>query len=572
MTLPQKTQLWAGEMKRRLGWILAVKAGKKLPGLEDMMKEIDVPALGKIRTIDWEKVSKDFSDLDDHSVQFADRRRVAEALYHELHHRYGFEQALHLGLYSLWPHELLDATCASQALANYAVAKECGLNPQILEFTGFRKRGDRFSGGHSFILTDVGEKDPWIIDQSYRILGPAEFDTQSLRVRNRARGKEKEEEYEYLVRDIYSEDEYTQRMEYQRSPAGAASMLVGGQRLGFPEFDRWKSKKPVPTMAWFVAYDPDSRTLSTLVGIDRPLIQKRGLESRTVLTPAGGIVEDRIIGYFFSQQGWVSFLDSIPIISLPVAEISPLLKGLSDLGVPDQLEFETYAMAAMEKPEDDCMKALAKAARESYRTMQTTRFGIGVRKIALAEALYQQARGQAPFVFSERTREHALTSMGDDPNIADLLRAQQYLARHKKTQRRIEHGQANIRYQRRGGRVHMLVLEPLRREDPAVQEFLSAEGPVEKLAQMLRDKPLFYDEAVDRVLFARRQLAPYASSLSSLEAHATTIFGSNISLATEKGYARIFAEFLGHAANAWPHLRLEEHRNDILKKVREYRP
>ncbi|MBI1969369.1 hypothetical protein HYS48_01630 [Candidatus Woesearchaeota archaeon] len=565
-SFPEATKAWAQQMKERVGLAIHVhkNQGKIPKALEELLETKD-----KAKVIP--SLPRELQEIVRNPELFTDKKLVAEVIYTELTHRYSFIEALERGIYAPWPHELSEVTCASQALVNFVVEQVCGLDPELWEFGGFQPKGRTHFGGHSLTLVDVGEKHPWVIDQSMELLGPVTWKGNTLTIVNKSKG-DKAEEYTFVCADQYDEASYAERMAYQRSPEGSASMLLNGQRLGLPEIDAWKTKEPL-RVPWFLRYDHDARSIITLMGFERPLMQKRGLDLCMRLNQDGRIEEETVRGYFYRELGWVEFLGKYPVVEIPAAEIPSLIPGIEEFSIEEQIAFEEKAMAlATAEPLDRASQHLRDAIYASYERLQATRFGDAVKKFALVEALYQEKRNGQEYVYSPVVRKRGLEQMQhQDAYVKDLLRAMKDLQRGRKFKERVQKLQRakgrQIMY--RGRRVY--ILDPQRLEDPAVQEYLSIDGPLAKLEYMLAHKPRFIDDAIDRILFVQWELAQHAGTLESLEAYARNVFGNRLEQELMRGYARIFAEFLGHIAHAWELLSsLGDYKKDIVKKVQAY--
>ncbi|MEK6963268.1 MAG: hypothetical protein AABX70_02485 [Nanoarchaeota archaeon] len=570
-SFPAETKRWARGIKRRIAEVIQLQTQPEQSRsiLEELVRGASASA-DAFHRLFISDLSAPFR-IQSTSMLFTDKKRLADTIYHGLEFAYGFEECLATGQYAPWPHELSMVNCGSQAMVDFAAEIECDMDPVLVEVAGFQREGETGGATHSLTIVKV-EGEDWAIDQAQHALGPITWDleTNTYRVKNKIR-EDKEETFRFLYRELYTEDEYVDRIQYLRSPEGAASMLICGQRVNSPKMDRWKAHIPLHTSC-YIRYDPDTRSILTSVGFDRPLIQNRGLEHRITLNNSGDIQEEVVTGYYYSELGWAEFIDKFPLVTIPSAKVPDLIRGLKDLSVNNQVAFEDRVMSLFQGGSlNDSDSYLAEAIQASYQALEATRFGEAARMISIVEALYQCERRtrDSVLVYHEADRTRVMEQWRDeDANVDVVLRAMKHFKRKRKQLERIRRVLPH-EYARLVRSVHVLDADHV--EDPEVKRYLSIRDPLERLTYMLEHQPHFFDEAVDRRLFVKRRVEEYAEDLPTLETHARSILGESFERSILSGYARIFAEFLGHLAGSWEHLSLSKYRETTLDKVRSYK-
>src|SRR5574341_2245734 len=326
MSFPLKTLEWAVKARD-----LVVAAGYvgKIAQLEEQH------AKSQIR--EREKILKDPLHSKRQDI-LNDKKLVAQVIKRTLGHKYGFGNALRSGIYFPYPHEMSEAICSTQMVANYVVAKECGLKPVIREIEGCRRAGSSFISKHAIVEVDVGDDKLWVLCQEMLPLGPVtwNYEDKTFAIKNEENGQAEDFEFTYV--DTFTEAEYLERIKYLRSDEGSAKMLTKGQRAGYPIVDFWKTKQPLP-VEWVVRYYPKEQALGSGVRLDRLLVQKRGLENK-IFFDDSKILREEVTGCFFREPGWAEFIDSVPLMILPMATISTLRDDFLGLTVEEQCQLE----------------------------------------------------------------------------------------------------------------------------------------------------------------------------------------------------------------------------------------
>ncbi|PIN74935.1 hypothetical protein COV18_05360 [Candidatus Woesearchaeota archaeon CG10_big_fil_rev_8_21_14_0_10_37_12] len=571
MTFPEEVTWWADSIKDKIRKTAHLRThDDDMRALRERLESegrMTPFQGGTILSLD-ETLMREMSDLftiDDRVLD--DKPLVARIMFDYLGHKFGFRSYLEQDLFALYPHELRDSICPGQMMANYFPAKACNLDPDLWEVTLFRREKSHFAPSHCFVTVDVGADKRWIVDQTYRLLGPISWDGNNLVVENII--SEETERYETADAYQYSEEEYAERVEYQRSDRGAMSVLVPGQKIEYGKFDGWKARKPLTT-EWYVRYNPDERALVSLIPFNRPLMQSRGLENKLIIDEQGTVTSEVITGYFHRQADWASFVRPIPLVKIGAEKAKGLIEGLTELDVKGQYAFEDHLMSLFDgNTLEGKDLAYANEITDSYKALQQTRYSVAVEKIALVEALYQERKGKSKFINGPDARFDAFKMLaGQDPQARAVVRLNKILRQLKKRQRKGD--KAYIQREERHGR--LVTLFGIEGENEDTSRYRTARTPIDVFEYQAEHEPPFFDDATDRILFVRRSLEDHAGSADDLREHARSVFGDKLEQATMKGYARIFAEFLGHMAHSWNQLKITEFREKLIKKAKEYNP
>ncbi|MBS3149024.1 hypothetical protein J4219_09185 [Candidatus Woesearchaeota archaeon] len=574
MRFPKETLDWAELMKERVKTALYFQEHKDelMPSAIKPKKEKDkktlslegqdaAPRLGTID--DVLKQMPQRKEISDDILK--DRKRVATAIFDELGHRYGFTQSMETGIFAPWPHEVCEVVCASQMLVNYVVSKACGLEPKIWELGGFRHIGSSHIAGHAMIEVNVGEEKPWALCQTMNLLGPMTWRQNEVRVENVA--KKETNLFEFTYADQFSEEKYLDRVAYQRSDEGAMSVLVYGQRAGFPQVDNWKSKKALLT-AWYIKYAPNERALSSYVGFQRPLVQSRGLENRIVLTKNGNVESETVTGCFFREQGWAEFIGEIPFVVFPTEQVMPLLEGIDGLDEKEKIDFEKNMSYSMEREpiESDSMGVLL---HDSFNNAMAGQYAKSIRKMCIAEALYCAQKKGEDYLFSRESRYGLFIELQkEDEQARHIAKAHKQFIKIMRERQKISRLQSAGKQVLFGGR-RVYILDTSRREYEQVQRYMRMQDSEDLLAYQLEAEPQFYDDAADRILFIKRELKEKAESFEALEAHAKSRF-TDLGKAIRSAYGKMASEFLAHIAYANAPLRMVGYRKNLIEKGKKY--
>src|SRR3989344_3032989 len=509
------------------------------------------------------------------------KKTMAFLLYEGLGFKYGFEDSLVSGNWVPWPHELKSVTCYSQAVANFAVAKACGLEPLLVEFIGVKKEEDLLRSGHSTVVINVGENEPeyWVIDQSWGIFGPITIDVEekSMTVEDILAKPERTHRLDYKIKKfefihnlLQDEEDIIHNMNLLQSNPEAVLYL--GQRISIPQIDTWQSEKPLES-PWFVRYTPqfggEKASLVSRIFIIRPGIKNRGLEYRIVFDDntndddQSSKLEERVIGYYCDKMVWASFTQPIPMVDLPAQKIVPLLEGLLDIPLAERYKFETQLMAqsisAVFTKTDNPRLA---AARESFANLQESEFGGVVKAFSTVEALYQAAKnGQETYLSNSERNESIQKLKLSNWIFAYFSKDLKYLKRANKLKEKYG---VEISIAKSRGSSQLLRTD--QREDPETRRYLNIESVHEMLTHIVNKRATYLNDALDRLIFYHRKIKGRENKIYDF---AGKTFGDNFEPSIFGGYVRIFAEFLGHFASTYPQLSLEKYKPKIIEKIRK---
>ncbi len=497
-----------------------------------------------------------------------EKKAAAEGIYHSLRYKYGFEEALRTGNWAPWPDECAMVTCYSQSVANYLLARSCGLNPILVEFVGLQQEGDTHRAGHSLVVVDVGEEghhEPWIIDQPMAMYGPVTIDRSTMTVENLAARQERTHRrdyrtktYGFLVNIVNGEEEIVDHIE--RLQANPEAILYPGQRIGVSRIDSWQSEEPLEA-GWYLKFIPDQtgETKGDLVSrviLDRPGIKSRGLEFRITLGDDRAVKDERFFGYFCTGGVWADFIDPVPLVNLHPDEVSSLVKGLSEIDLMQHATFELQLMRESASPSPQQQERI-RAAEASFRRVRESENGDIVLAMAAAEALYQHEKGSRDSYLTPAERKRAVARLQGTHNLIDYYgSARKYLDRTVKIKESLERRPDLV--------ARASLLRPNQREDLRTEAFLALRTEKDRLEHILQHRPTYFDDAVDRLVFYDRRIKGKEDSVLDI---ARAAFGSTYDASLFSGYVRIFAEFLGHFAATLPQLSLYGYKQKIIKKI-----
>jgi len=499
------------------------------------------------------------------SEPLSGKKRLAGLLYFGLRHRYGFKHELETDDWTPDPDSLESVNCFTQSVANYVVARECGLEPRVVEFVGFQQEGRTARAGHSLVTINVGERDnpeTWVIDQAYGMFGPARLVGNVLHVEDLLekppvgtfRSDYREKAFSFI--QAIGNDESSLLGQMRSLRENPKLLLFAGQRIDVLKEDTWQSEEPnyVP---WFVKYieaedDEHRGVLVSRLLFERPGISSRGLECRITLGPHG-IEDERVVGYFCDDMVWVDYVDPVPVVNIPARDVGGLVKGLEKIPLAARPVFERELMDQSASGRD---KKRIAAARVSFETLRASEeHGAATEEIALAEALYQHAKGNKDYLLSESARDEAMKELRNEHILfREYYKLKRRLRLYQKTLSSV-----GIKPDAVG-----FLLDENRREREGMLTYSQLRSAEEKLEEILRSRPTFVDDAVDRMIYAHRNFHPDRDMHTLVE----ETFGKNYDAAMFRGYLRIFGEFLGHISLVAPQLCLQDYKGKILKKIR----
>jgi|SRR3989344_3616242 len=558
MPLPSKTVEWAQKIKRELFTLF-----DENNSIESLLKAFSVHEGENLEDILTPKI-------EDASSFLVSRKKIlAAAIFYGLGHRYGFADALKSGNWVPWPDEASSMNCYVQSIANFAVAQECGLNPTLVEFVGFRQEGTTQVGGHGTIFADVGEPgspEYWIIDQNHMMCGPITLEDNILEVENLAARKRRTHRndfrtrrYSYILNMVSNEERIVEQILQLRMNPEA--VLLQGQRIAIPLDDGWQSEEPLDS-PWYIKFIPDQDgsskgTIVSRIFLNRPGIKSRGLEYQMRLGFDSSISSEGIVGYFCSDMNWADFIDAVPMVRLDLKEL-PLVTELKDLKPEQRIQFELELMRQASNPESEYREFVLAARRSFERAMDDTEHGDLVFKMSAAEAMYQHEKGPRDSYLRPAERERALAKVKRlDPTFEYYLRVMKDIGHYVEARKRLEK-----KFIPTSAIIPLLTSDL--QENPRTALFMQLHTEQEKLEHILARKPTYFDDAIDRLIFYQRRIAGNEGKVLEL---AKDIFGSAYESAIFSGYTRIFAEFLGHLSFAHHDLTLQEYKKSIVQKL-----
>ncbi|MFH1290426.1 MAG: hypothetical protein ABIH92_03390 [Nanoarchaeota archaeon] len=532
------------------------------------------------------------------------KKMLATAIYYGLRLKYGFDEALKTGNWTPWPHEAKTFSCQGRAIANYLVAKKCGLEPTIVDFTGIKLVGHPESEGHNVVVVNVGSLDNptyWLIDQNYLQYGPAKITKKGMTVQNLDEKPERTARKDFGKRvfvfedyRIVPEEDLIRDIESQRE--NPDTILYCGQMIDLPNIDRWQSEEPAEA-SWFLKLTPDfigtpQTEIDSRILFSRPGIKSRGLEYKIVLEEfrvetresyetRRKVADERVIGYYCNGRDWSEFREPTPMLNLPLDKIVHAAKDLDKIPLRDRQKFETDISKVREP--NPAQKIIIDAARESYEALRRSEFSPIVEIFAAVEALYQHEKGDKESYLTERQRKDAIRRYrGQSILFRDYAMAPKHIERLRRTE-------ASVRRLEREGDMDfdastveilsslglrdpsqipeaLKLLSPEQLEDPRMFTYLAIQSETEMLEHMLTHRPTYISDAIDRLVFYRSKIGK--RDMNQIRKLANKTFGDEYEDQLFRGYVRIFAEFLGHFAVTKDQLLLKDYRAKILRKLK----
>ena len=478
---------------------------------------------------------------------------LIEAAYEGLAHSYGFLEALLSDNYFPWPHEFNKVICYTQMLANAVVMEEMGFDIKIHEFYGFRKEDQASAADHSLIT--IRDDDDLVFDSQYSLLGPIrEWDEKFFTAYNQKKGHE--ETYRYVCRLDYDLEEYAERYGNLRD-CKEAEALMSGQKLGVLSVDDWKIEHPLK-VEWFIRYDKDDSFFSTLVGIERPIVQNRGLEMRVQLDENNDIRSKDLFGYYVGSFAWAEFRNKIPMFQLSMEDAMELLPEIGSESLQEQLDLEQRMM------DGGVSSRMKHAVQRSYDTSLSTKDAKAVEMITAVEALYQHAR-HGEFIYNTSVHNNVMKRLkSSDDFVRALYHIQTNIKRKKDLEKMIRNGQKEVVRGR-----YRCILDTDRIPSAEEREASMLDDPLVRAVYLTGKNPYFTHEACDRYRFVEHKLAYVKHSHEALLGYAKENlpdFESDML----KGYARIFAEFMGHVRNAALLLDTTLFEDNVVRRIKEY--
>lgn len=572
MPFPRETIKWARRVSDTLVELLGDDRLSEIVG-DDAHVRLDAPSrlsspVGEIRR----SIGRLFgsSSREPRQLSPAEKKRVAQGIYHGLHYRYGFLESLETENWTPWPNECGMVNCYSQSVINYLVARNSGLNPILTEFVGLQKEGSTLRAGHSLVVVDVGDEaspEYWVIDQPMTMYGPVTMDDKTMIVENLAARQERthrrdfrKETYGFILNIANDEEEIVTHIEQLR--AHPEAVLFPGQRIAIPLIDSWQSEEALDA-PWYLKFisDHSGETKGTLVSriiLARPGIKSRGLEYRITLASDGTIQDENCIGYFCTGMMWADFTDPIPFVHFPSEDISTLVEGLADLPFQDRQLFEHSLMRESYSPSSEQRKRI-EAARTSFDRMRDTEYEDIITAMTAVEALYQHEKGTKEMYLNATERERAITQLRTlHPLIGFYAKAAKVHVQNERTRQLLERRTGLATSSRLG------LLQPHQREDPRTQAFLALQNEQERLGYILEHKPTYFIDAIDRLIFYDRRIKGREGKVVDM---ARTTFGAEYEAKLFSGYVRIWAEFLGHTAFTLPQLSLQQYKKKIINRI-----
>ena len=560
MKFPEHTLEWAKRLST--GVYNSLSANQKI---REALTELDNHKSGSLG-----KILKEFHELifsprtkTIPKLKSAEKKRIAEMVYYGLSYRYGFEEALRTGNWTPWPDETDSINCYGQSIANYLVAKECGLKPRVVEFIGLQEEGHTHRAGHSLIVVDVGEDEKpeiWTIDQQMAMFGPVNIGNNLMIVENIAEIQDRthrkdfrKKTFDYLVEIVSDEERILEQMENLRSNPEA--VLYSGQRIACPYVDSWQSGEPMQT-GWYLKFLPDRAGLTrgrivSRISLVRPGIKSRGLEFAITLGKDNEVKDERLIGYYCGGEVWSDFIDPIPLVDFSLDEGRNLVNGLTNISIDDRVNFE---LELMKKSYSGDRNNLLEAAEQSFRRASESEYQDIILGMSAAEAIYQHDKNSKADYLSTKQRAEAIKRLkSTHPLIQYYADVDRFLKKYEKLIKGRDNQSRNF-----------TLLRPDQVEDPNTRVFLALRSEQERLDYITKHRPIYFDDAVDRLVFYDRRIKGREGKIFDI---ARETFGDNYDRALFSGYARIFGEFLGHFAVTFPELTLEKYKRNLLRKL-----
>ncbi len=269
-------------------------------------------------TWDWaEKKAKDIRK------QHGRRKiNLAEGLY-SCPLPYGFRANIESGNWAPLPHETKTVNCQTAAFNLYVVAKKLGLNPQMYALVGIRNPGGPHGSLHFTVDVDVGATHRVVVDPLQEIFGYYKVDENRIKiVRDNDTTRDLVKEFSSMF--PVSEEEYAEKLKFQRTPQGSLTMLLEGQKIERHHCDRWRSNV-YWVGNWFVRYNPEHRLLWTRINFDRPLIQHRTLTLITELDE-NSAVKARTVSFDCARDtNWFNPQDPTFLAEFDWRDMCPLI-------------------------------------------------------------------------------------------------------------------------------------------------------------------------------------------------------------------------------------------------------
>jgi len=231
--------------------------------------------------------------------------------------KYGFAEGLRSGIFARYPHEIqFQAECLEQAVREYVVARELGLNPKFINVYGWGETG--FDGrqrffNQSFILADVGKKEPFLIDKLVGVPGYVTFSGNEALLRHPSKNLRMKIHYDSL--EELSEEQIIAKLEYLRTPEGSLRMLEEGQSMGKINTDYGPAE-------WFVAYRPSKGVIESHVRY-----QSRVTANAAVITSIPLSDDEPTVSLgIYEHTSWIDYVDFSEIANMPLAIVSDLAR------------------------------------------------------------------------------------------------------------------------------------------------------------------------------------------------------------------------------------------------------
>jgi len=259
------------------------------------------------------------------------KRCRATTLFHYLNYPYGFEEAILSGNYAPLPHEINQmTTCFSFAVLLYLVADKLGLDPRFYNIYGLQPHPDdefydAFSGDHSFIDVDVGNKNRCLLDRFGNMFGPVCYNLNYRTITVRRNPHTRHLKKKYVFIDHLTKKELINRLMYYRTSEGEIAILECGQRTAM----RFKIGN-TDTPLWLKYVKPDNR-LETVIHESRPLIANFGYCLNTTIDKAGKVVKKNLSIFSHADQGWLQYRDKYNLAEFEIDDLTPFFKMLADL-------------------------------------------------------------------------------------------------------------------------------------------------------------------------------------------------------------------------------------------------
>ncbi len=322
---------------------------------------------------------------------------------------YYFRHNLHTGIYTHYPHEMMDARIGGFNCTNiipYAYLFFEGffnVKPQIVQFKGFRdinKRKDKgkdlsenpFEDSHfSLIVTLPKENKKYLVDPFWEITGQIrEEGTNYLKLRSLKR------EFSEIL--YYSEQEFADMMTRLKDPAESLDMLIAGQKVGYANFHTL-------SCSIMIYYKEETNTLTTRLLIPQPGLQKKVVYYNMHLNKSGEVEKKTLDFYVCKDAKWTKLIKGKKIATLNHSEFAFLRRNLRKIGKIDIHERIGQKIVKLE--DESLLEKILETAKKAHDGL-TTEEVTTINKTIQARSLYEYSRGTENYLFDAKKHDEKI--------------------------------------------------------------------------------------------------------------------------------------------------------------------